>query len=518
VEVLANSDKPDDPPDVMKNTKSENEQTDTGQKSDAEAASPDETPLSEKVADAHVEPEEDDATPEPDAPYLATERVDEPGEEASATGHDPAEASDHDTASDEAEEKSTEEDAAEDTVVKTGEKTDDRTDGTTEESDRISTAEVLAVGAAAGVSAGTMGADKDAPEDADKPAKTAPREEPRTVAASKPSEPKKASVLPMVLGGALVAMLGFFAGRSEVLDPYLPESLKGSAVDLAPLQEEIAAQQEALADQQTAFAETTAELQGQIESLATAVEQAAQATPEVPGDLAALTEDLAALAARIEALEARPVATAPDTENLATTDDVAGLQQALLAQEAELAALAERARLAEENATAEAQKVLARAALMRMSTAVEDGGAFGPELSALEEVAPVEVPEALRAAASEGVASLAELQADFAPAARAALAAARAEVPEAEVEGIGGFLRRQLSVRSVVPREGDDPDAVLSRAEAAVRGGVLGEALAELEALPESARAAMQEWIDRAATRQAVQEAAASLADSLTSN
>jgi hypothetical protein len=528
VEVLANSDKPDDPPDVLQNEKLKKENTDTAQPTDGDDAihedkdGKDNAPLAEKVADAHVEPEEDSETAEAEAdgPYLATERIDETDEEETAAGEEHSDAPDDEKAPDEPVEGSTEEGIAEDAT----ETPEHAPDGAPDENDRISAAEVLAAGAAAGVSAGAMSAadaDKEPSGQAETTAKASPREDPRPAAASTATETRRGGVFPMILGGAVVAVLGFFAGRSEVLDPYLPESLKGAVVDLAPLQEEIAAQQTALADQQSALTETTERLESQIAALAAEVEEATQNAaepPQPPEGLSALAENLGALAERVEALEARPVPDAPDTENLATTDDVAGLQQALQAQEAELSALAERARRAEENATAEAQKVLARAALMRMSTAVEDGAAFGSELSALEEVAPVEVPEALRTAASEGVASLAELQADFPPAARAALAAARAEVPESEVVGLGGFLRRQLSVRSVVPREGDDPDAVLSRAEAAVRAGALGDALAELEALPEAARATMQEWIDRAATRQAVQEAAASLANSLTPN
>ena len=51
--------------------------------------------------------------------------------------------------------------------------------------------------------------------------------------------------------------------------------------------------------------------------------------------------------------------------------------------------------------------------------------------------------------------------------------------------GLGAFLQNQLGGRSVVPREGDDPDAVLSRVGAAVEAGDLSTALTEIESLPE---------------------------------
>ena len=80
---------------------------------------------------------------------------------------------------------------------------------------------------------------------------------------------------------------------------------------------------------------------------------------------------------------------------------------------------------------------------------------------------------------------------------------------------IGDFFRSQLGMRSLVPREGDSPDAILSRAEAALRDARLGAALAELENLPEGARAALDDWIARATQRQEALSAADALSDRL---
>jgi hypothetical protein len=66
-------------------------------------------------------------------------------------------------------------------------------------------------------------------------------------------------------------------------------------------------------------------------------------------------------------------------------------------------------------------------------------------------------------------------------------------------------------VRSLAPREGNDPDAVLSRAEAALAAGDLGTALAEAAALPEAGQAAMAGWVGLAAVRQAATAALAEL-------
>ena len=312
-------------------------------------------------------------------------------------------------------------------------------------------------------------------------------------------EPRRNSFWPAVFGGVVAAMVGFIAGRGDMLDAYFPRE---DPVDLAPLTEQTAA-------------------------LTTRIEELENVEPVEPvevvdtGELTAGLDDLSRSldamqgtlqeqTARLDAIEARPqpAEPAPQVDNSA---EVAALQSAITALES---------RLAEQDAqaSAEAARLLAQAALTRVVTAVENGETFAPALGALEEVAPVEVPDALRSAAAEGVPSMATLRENFPDAARAALAAARAEVPESDVAGIGGFLRRQLSARSVTPREGSDPDAVLSRAEAALRGNDLETALTELGGLPDAARSAMQGWLDGAQARKDASDAAKALSDSLTVN
>jgi hypothetical protein len=100
----------------------------------------------------------------------------------------------------------------------------------------------------------------------------------------------------------------------------------------------------------------------------------------------------------------------------------------------------------------------------------------------------------------------------FPDAARAALdAAIRAEAGEGAMDRFTAFMRVQTGARSLEPREGGDPDAVLSRAEAAVRAGDLPAALAELSALPEAGLSEMAGWTQAAETRLQALEAAQSL-------
>jgi len=67
----------------------------------------------------------------------------------------------------------------------------------------------------------------------------------------------------------------------------------------------------------------------------------------------------------------------------------------------------------------------------------------------------------------------------------------------------------------VAPREGDDADAILSRAEAAVRSGDLDAALSELSGLPDVAKSALSEWQSRAQTRLEAKTAADGLVQQL---
>jgi hypothetical protein len=98
------------------------------------------------------------------------------------------------------------------------------------------------------------------------------------------------------------------------------------------------------------------------------------------------------------------------------------------------------------------------------------------------------------------------------------LSAARSAGTGEGQQGIGGFLTRSLGVRSVAPREGNDPDAVLSRAEAAVNAGDLSAALNELDTLPEEAQAVMADWRAAADARVSARTAADALAQRLTAD
>lgn len=347
--------------------------------------------------------------------------------------------------------------------------------------------------------------------DAAKPAEKAPDEKPAAPApaakpAEKPAPAPAASAgpgfFPLLLGGLLAGVIGFAVA-----------SLTAPATDTA------------LADQVATQQSTIATLEDRLD-LAAAPDlsgiEAAQAT--ITADLDALEGQLAALSDQVADLAARPAGSGGTVT--VDSSDVQAEMDALRAQIAEMTGAAqaelEEARAAaaaiEENAASAARDAAAQAALARVQTALESGAPIGAALGDLEAALGGPAPDAL-IAVQDGVPTLAALQDGFPDVARAALATARSEgVSGEETTGFGAFIRNQFDVRSTTPQDGDSTDAILSRAEAAMRGGRLSDALAEISALPEVARAEMSDWLAQAETRADAIAAVDMLSTSLSDN
>ncbi|MEC9310797.1 MAG: hypothetical protein VYA97_03480, partial [Pseudomonadota bacterium] len=111
------------------------------------------------------------------------------------------------------------------------------------------------------------------------------------------------------------------------------------------------------------------------------------------------------------------------------------------------------------------------------------------------------------------------LQTTYDDAARAALSASLRDLADGDANArISSFLKAQLGLRSLTPREGDDPDAVLSRAQATLDSGDVAAALSELDALPAAGQAEMADWRATAQARVDAVAAAGDLAQTLTTN
>ncbi|GEM_PF-719856 len=341
---------------------------------------------------------------------------------------------------------------------------------------------------------------------------TRPEPTPPPAPSAPPPTPKKSGggFFGMALGGVVAAAAGYALATFNPIPGLLPAP--------APSAEEQAAMQ-ALTTRIGALEEATlADRVAALESRPVAAEP----------DLAPVTDAIAALEARLATLEAAgPIISADGVPSdlVATVKALRAEMDVLKLEEGDaragvLAMVDEaKAQIAEAEASAAAMKAeaeetariaLAKASVGRLTAALESGSPFA---DALPDLAGFDVPDILTQSAETGVPSSAVLIAGFPVAARAALdTSIRSNIGDNWTDRAASFLRSATGARSLTPQEGDGPDAVLSRAEAAVKAGDLQTALTELQALPDAGKAAMAEWSAMAQHRLDAASAIAALA------
>lgn len=313
---------------------------------------------------------------------------------------------------------------------------------------------------------------------------------------------QKTGFWPVVLGGVVAAGLGSAAtiwALPNLPAGWLPEQPAPAAAPAAAPEVDVAAiRSDAVAAAQSATAEQIDALRAEL--AAQAEQGAQQPAPAGPSqeDLAALRQQVEQQAARVEELAARPQIDPDMAARIQTLADQAGaleqqIQTAAQAAQAQINAAQAEAQQLQEAAAESTRRAEAVAAVAALQSAL-DQGVNPDEARQTLEGAGLQAPEAL----TREVPSLDSLQADFPEAARAAL---RTSLRQDSAAGNGNlltnFLRAQTGARSVEAREGSDPDAILSRADGAVEEGRIADALTEIEALPEEAKAApaMADWL-----------------------
>lgn len=323
--------------------------------------------------------------------------------------------------------------------------------------------------------------------------------------------------LGLVVGGALAAAIGFgaaryvvpegwpFPGTEPEVDP-LVAIVEGQGGEISALGDRLAA-----LEASTAVADAVAALQADIGRLA----------ERMNAGLA----DIEVTAARVEAMEARLDAVeklAPEGSEAAQAAaeayarELAALREMFAGELAALEAQQADAAVLEAEAQEAARAAAGRAALTKVATALDTGQPFADALDELVQATGMAVPPELARLSATGAPTLAALQDAFPASARAAIEAdIAAAVEDGSMSRTTAFFRTQLGARSLEPREGDDADAILSRAEAALRAGDIAGAVAEVATLPEAAKPAMADWVDLARTRQAALDANAALAQEL---
>ena len=307
-----------------------------------------------------------------------------------------------------------------------------------------------------------------------------------TTQAPTPPRPKRrgfAWLIWPLLGGVLAAAAGYGVAQ------YVPNGWPMASV--VTLQERVAA----LSDQVQALQQDLQQAGDRLATLETAPQIDPQTIAVIEARLAALESKPAPIgtdSAALAQLRAEVAAIKTDGAAVVSAQVQADLDAKVKATEAKLAAI-------EQAAQTQAAATLTRAALRQIAAAMDSGAPYPSAVAVLSEanLAPV-----LADNAATGLPSLQALQASFPDSARAALdSALRANMGESWSDRVANFLRTQVGVRALTPREGADPDAVLSRAEAALTAGDVAQALAEIATLPAPAQDALAAWRAQAQLR-----------------
>lgn len=333
-------------------------------------------------------------------------------------------------------------------------------------------------------------------------------------AVSAPRPPKRGGMIGSVLGGVFAAAIGF------VLAQYVPNGWPFAATN------DLSVQVSAQMGQIETLQDQLAKLPKSATTDPALLDRIAALEGKSPPGFGPIEDRLLALETRLTAIEALPAdgSGAASAAIAALQANVQALRSAGSGQVGQDIAAATEARLkvAEKAAaavTAVVEKLAKTArqqeALGKLRLAFDSGAAYGASLAELAaEIDPV--PAILSANAETGLPTLSALRSSFPPAARLALdAALRADMGQSWSERAASFLRSQTGARSLEPREGTDPDAILSRAEAAVDRGDLAATLSEMTALPPEAQPALADWRAMAETRLAAEQAIAALAATL---
>lgn len=315
---------------------------------------------------------------------------------------------------------------------------------------------------------------------------------------------QKSPIGPMVLGGAVCAVLGFGAAvLTQQNSPLWPQD---------PTVAQLAVKTDtALTDMQAKIADVAARPSGDVmQSDLTSVREAV-------AKLSGFEQSIADLSDRVSALEQATIEAAiPDDLIAKYRSEVESISALLESQRGELNAFMQDAKAKADQAAEIAKNTLAGGALDRIATALDTGSEFAQAMQDYEQAIGAAAPDALASIAADGVMTLQVLSQEYADVARAALAAARAEMDQGQgMAKVTNFLKNQFNARSVVPKSGDDPDAILSRAEQSLRDGDLAAAMDEISKLGPEAQAKMSDWIAAAQARLDAQNTVNALIDQL---
>lgn len=313
------------------------------------------------------------------------------------------------------------------------------------------------------------------------------------------SDAKQARQARSLAGIALgLAILGLLAILTQPLwGPRLAAFMGAGEVGA-----ENGAAENADADRLAAMEDRLASLDESLQSLASLNDRLA-ALEEAPAGtdaeaLASLQSTISALGDRIEGLESSR--TALDS----LTGRVDRLEQTVDQSSTELERVS--AALARAEATDSRTQAIVLA-VGQIDQALARGGSFDSGLTALRSIAAgdpdfQQALTTLDAHATQGVAGREELERRFPAMAEAVREAEALPADASWVDQMRASVEGLVTIRPAPGEvEGDDPDAVLARAEGRLRDGDLAGAVEALDALQGDAAAAAEEWLAAARAR-----------------
>jgi hypothetical protein len=250
-------------------------------------------------------------------------------------------------------------------------------------------------------------------------------------------------------------------------------------------------------------------LTGRVGALETAQSEAPSAGPV--GADPAQAEEIAALTARLDELTAS-AGTDEGSEALATVQsDIAALRAEIAEANAQVAEarqqLASLSQSADESAGANAATVRLPLIFSGLESAFLSGRAYETELAALRQALPqTTVPEPVAARAADGLPRPDVVSVQLSAALPDMLAGRPATADATWQDATGDWFRGLIAMRPAGEVEGDGPDAMIARLEAAVERRDFVAAQSEFAALPQAMRDAagsLAQDIDTLAAAQA---------------
>jgi uroporphyrinogen-III synthase len=298
-----------------------------------------------------------------------------------------------------------------------------------------------------------------------------------------------------------------------------------ATVDLAPLDAELQNLTKAVGAAQASLDSLESEVRELTTAGRTSAEQAetlARRSGRLTQSLEGLGADQAKLAARVEDLEAGaavPVPTAAEFGALSAATEALG--QRLGQADSRLAALESLGQQVQDlRAAREADQTGIVADYYSLKKAIDDSGPYGPQLDILRDrlaARPdlLEILEPLGSSAQSGIASLSDLRSAFDEIARQVVVASAGDPDGGVMSEVMRRLAQVVTVRPLGEVEGQEPSAVVARAEARLGVNNLDGAIEALDQLEGQAMEQVAPWLEKARARRDADAALAGLAAQL---